>query len=851
MTPERALAVLKSTITGLQNKEAQKRLELFGSNLVHQKEGQSRLQLLLEQIKSPLILILLIASGVTTFLHEWLDTGVILAAIIVNVALGFWQENKAQTILEHLASYIRVRVRVRREGREQEIDASDLVPGDIIHVSQGDRIPADARLLFANSLAVDESILTGESLPTDKSIEITRVGASLAERTCMLYGGTLVVEGTGDALVVATDDQTEFGKIALLTSQKKPEPTPLQKAITHFSRQLGIALLIVTIALFALGLWFGHGLVEMFLISVAVAVSIVPEGLPIALTVILAVGVERLAKKRGVIRKLLAAEALGSTTLILTDKTGTLTEAKMTLTDVIPWNASTSKTELLSNAIVNMEVLIENPEDSHTKWRLIGRPMEVALIRDAAAQGVFLPERSSAVHIIDRFPFHSRHKYSMSLAEEKGERTIILVGGPDIILSFTTLTNQEQATLRTRIEARANAGERLLGVAYKKPSSQHTSLHPDEEPSGFIFQGLLAFRDPVRIQVKDAIARINKYGVRTIMVTGDHPGTATTIGKELGMCGENTLALTGDDLRRISPATLATQANDISIYARVTPEQKLDIVRMYQGRGEVVAVTGDGVNDAPALEAADIGVAVGSGTDVAKSAADLVILDDNFETIVLAIEEGRRILGNIRKVLIYLLSSVVDSVLLIGGALLLGLPLPLNPLQILFVNFFSDSFPAIAFAFEEHNDIHTIKGKTQKLFDAEMKVMIWVLGISTSVLLFVLYFMLLRAGYSMDLVHTFIFASFATYTLLMTFSLRSLKQSIFTYNPFGNLYLTSGVGVGILLTLSAVYIPWMQQALHTVSLPLPWLLGVGGVSLINVFGTELIKWLVRKQVIKT
>lgn len=851
LSVEKTLTLLKSRITGLREKEAKKRLAEFGANLIRGRAGQSRFHLLVEQVKSPLILILLAAATVTGFLHEWLDTGVIVSAVVVNVALGFWQEDKARTILEHLASYIRIRARVRRDDQEREIDASDLVPGDIIHVSQGDRIPADARVLFANSLSVDESILTGESLPVEKSVEPVKVDTSLAERTCVLYGGTLVVEGIGDAVIIATNGATEFGKIAALASQKKPEPTPLQKAISHFSSQLGIILAIVTVALFVLGLWLGHDPAKMFLIAVAVAVSIVPEGLPVALTVILAIGVERLAKKQGVIRKLLAAEALGSTTLILTDKTGTLTQAKMTLTDVIPWNTSTDKADLLAEAITNMDVVIENPLDPSKKWRLIGRPMETALVRDAAAQGVLLPERLSTIRVADRFPFHSRHKYSLSLVEEGAERTVILVGAPDIIIPFTTLTAEEQKTLLTQIETRANSGERLLGVAHKPLSSKQTAFSLDDRPSGFTFQGLLAFRDPVRLQVKDSIARISKSGVRTIMITGDHPGTATTIGKELGMCSNTSIALTGDQLRKLSPKSLAAQADNVSIYARVTPEQKLDIVRMYQEKGEVVAVTGDGVNDAPALEAADIGIAVGSGTDVAKSAADLVILDDNFETIVLAIEEGRRILGNIRKVLIYLLSSVVDCVLLIGGALLLSIPLPLNPLQILFVNFFSDSFPAIAFAFEEHNDIHDVRGETKTLFDNEMKAMIWVLGISSSVLLFLLYVGLLRIGQNPEVVRTFIFASFATYTLLMTFSLRSLQKSILTYNPFSNLYLTAGVGIGIALTLCAVYVPWMQQALHTVALPSKWILGVGVVSLLNMLGVEMIKWLVRKQVIRT
>lgn len=849
LSPDESLDLFQSQREGLTQAEAQHRLQIYGQNLVRQKEGASRLKLIIEQCKTPLILILIVAACVTGFLREWLDTIVILAAVIVNAGLGFWQENKAQTILEHLASYIRVRARVRRDNQEREMDAADLVPGDIIRVSQGDRIPADARLLFANNLHVDESILTGESLPIEKHPNAVTATTPLAERTCMLYGGTLVVEGFGDALIVATDEHTEFGKIALLSAQKSPEPTPLQKAVARFSKQLGTALILVTLTIFGTGLWFGHAPVDMFLIAVAVAVSIVPEGLPIALTIILAVGVERLAKKQGIVRKLLAAEALGSTTLILTDKTGTLTQAKMTLTNILPWHDSTSAADLLAHAVLNTDVVIENPDDSPQDWRLVGRPMEVALVRDAAAHQVLLPKELKEVHILDRFPFHSRYKYSLTLIQDKHEQREVLIGAPEIILPFTTLSLEEQNRLRLQIEERAATGERLLGVAYKIRHTTHPTLHTTEQPINFIFEGLLAFRDPIRPHVKGAIARIGASGVRTIMITGDHPGTATTIGKDLGLFRNKTKALTGEDLRKLSPRSLASRAQSTSVYARVTPEQKLDIVRLYQSQGEIVAVTGDGVNDAPALEAADIGVAVGSGTDVAKSAADLIILDDNFETIVLAIEEGRRILGNIRKVLVYLLSNILDLTLFIGGALLLGLPLPLTPLQILFVNFFSDSFPAIAFAFEEENDARNQKRRQHLLFDNEMRILILVLGFSTSVLLFALYLFLLRAGHDPKIVHTFLFASFATYTLLMTFALRSLERSIFTYHPFGNPYLTGGVGIGILLTLSALYLPWLQRALDTVALPLPWLLAVFGVGIVNVCGVELVKWLVRKRII--
>lgn len=842
---------LQSRESGLREEEARACRAFFGNNEIADKSPFSKFAIVVDQIKSPLILVLIAAAGVTLFFREWIEAGVILAAVAANTALGFWQENKAENALGILKTYIRTRVRVTRSGKKHEIDASELVPGDIIHISQGDRIPADARLIFANNLQVDEAVLTGESLPEAKNALSLSPQTALGDRACMVFGGTLATEGFGDAVVAHTGSATEFGRIAALVAAREREQTPLQRALKRFVVRASAALAVLIAGLFALGVYTGYSPFDMFLISVAVAVSAVPEGLPIALTVILAVGVERLAARRGVVRKLLAAETLGSATLILTDKTGTLTQAQMELCEAFPYGgAQRDARGMLAKALGNIDVVIENPERPPQEWKIVGRGIEVALARGAARRGVLFSRVTEERVIADRLPFGSEYKFSATVAHAGSRHELALFGAPEILLEFTRLNEDEREAVRKDIAERAARGERVLGVASKEVPKGYM-IGKTRAFDSLAFEGLLAFRDPLRPGVAAAIKRIKQAGVATIIVTGDHRGTAEAIARELGVMGDRDVVLTGDDLKYLSEEEWEAQADRAAVYARVTPEDKINITRMYQKKGEVVAVTGDGVNDAPALRQADIGVAVGSGTDVTKSAADLVILDDNFETIVAAIEEGRKVLDNIRKVIVYLLSDALDELLLIGGAFAFGLPLPLTALQILFVNLFSDSFPALALAFEQGIDGLGKKPRAlnKNLFDREMKFFILFVGTLTSALLFGLYWHLLRQGFPEDIVRTFIFASFATYTLFLVFSVRSLEKSMFEYNFFSNGYLVAGSGVGLVLAACTVYVPFFQNIFGTVPLPGAWLLGVFGVGVVNIAAIEAGKWLFRKGVL--
>jgi Ca2+-transporting ATPase len=835
---------LNSQPNGLSREEARRRLEKNGPNRLPRRGRATAIELILKQVKSPLIIVLLVAAAITFGLEEQVNTGVLLATVFVNVALGFWQENKAEAVLEALQNYTRTRARVRRDGHEHDLDAEELVTGDVIQLFPGTRIPADARLMAATGLQIDEAVLTGESLPVNKDIQPLPKKTGIAERASMVFGGTLVVQGIATAVVTDTGGSTEFGRIAALAGAQERETTPLQRAVAVFARRATIGLLLLCAGLFAIGLASGREPQEMFFIAVAVAVSAVPEGLPVALTVILASGVERLARRRGVVRKLLAAETLGSTSLILTDKTGTLTQAKMALTDVHAVRQEDGESErVLRHALLATDVTIENPYEPSDQWKILGKSMEVSLVRDALGRGQSLPELQTKHPLIERLPFNSERKYGGSAVESKDGLRITLLGAPDILIKFCTLSDEERKRVLTAIEERTNSGERLLGVITKDAFKE--ALH---DRSGFTFEGWLAFRDPLRPGVADAIRRIGESGVQTAMVTGDHPGTAASVARTLGLMSGKGQIMTGMEIDHLDDIALLRRLPDTRVFARTTPEQKLRLVKLSQRLGEVVAVTGDGVNDAPALKAADVGVAVGSGTDVAKAAADLVILDDDYGTIVHAVEEGRRILDNIRKAVSYLLSNAFGELILIGGSIVFGLPLPLTAIQILYVNFFSDSFPAVAYAFEQIADSDRRQPRhAGQLLDKRSRFIIFIIGLISSASLFALYGYLLAQGIEEKLVRSFVFAAFGTYTLFVSLSLRSLRNPLWSYGLFSNKPLTVGVLIGLGLMVGAIYLPWLNEILGTTPLEWPWALGVFGFGLANVVGVEVTKRLFRNM----
>lgn len=850
LSPEEVAQLLETDAErGLSTQEVKDRLSAFGKNTISTSKNAVGLKIFLRQLESPLILVLIVAGIITLSISHYRDAIFIFVAVIVNSALGFYQENKAERALSEIKTYLKQRARVIRDGQEHEIDAEELVPGDIVRLAQGDRVPGDSRVMFVNDFQVDEAVLTGESLPVSKSKDKSPESATLSDQESMIFAGTLVTQGVCTAIVCRTSSGTELGKIASLIANSENEKTPLQKAIINFSIYSSVALGILTIVVFGMGILAGYSGLEMFLTSVAIAVSAIPEGLPISMTIILAVGVERMAKRKGVVRKLIAAEALGSTTVILTDKTGTLTMAKMMMSKVIPFDVDEQK--LLTRALTNANVLIENPKENPDSWHMNGRIMETALVRSAAIRGMTLEEIVNKKNVLQSIPFNAVQKFSASLVKESGKHLIVFFGAPDILINHSSLEKIERKTVLEQIDSLAFSGKRVLGVAIKEIThTENFSLSKDLSLSNLSFSGLITFRDPIRPGIKHAIARVRDAGVKTVIITGDHKGTAMAVAEEVGLNIDDDSVLDASDLSKLSEEELKIRLPRTVVISRVTPFDKLRIAKLYQEMGEIVAMTGDGVNDAPSIKQADVGIAMGSGTEVAQSVADLVLLDDNFETIVAAIEEGRQILGNIRKVLVYLLSNVTDGLILIGGSLLTGLPLPLNPLQILWVNFFTDSFPAVSYAFEKEPNGLTHKplkkGKIV-LFDPVMKFLILAIGLSTSILLFVLYYILMRLGFEEALVRTFIFGAFGTYTLLVALSVRSLDRSIFSYPLFSNKYLNWGIVAGLFLMAVAIYVPWLQTIFDTVALPFIWVVGVVLIGLLNIVLIEIAKWFFRNK----
>jgi len=850
-----ALAMFESNAHGLTEDEADARLRRFGANTLPRARRFNVFGILARQFTSPLIFILIAAAVLTIILREWVDTAVIVLAILVNAGLGFYQEFRAETTLEKLTTYIKERARVVRDGVEEEIDSILLVPGDIVHLASGARVPADARLLEVHDLSIDESVLTGESLSVHKNTEILSEGTILPERTNMVFAGTLVVEGSGVALVSATDAHTEIGRIALLVSETKHEATPLQRALSRLGWFIFSLIVALATLIFFLGLARGIPLFEMLLMAAAISVGAIPEALPIALTVILAIGVERLAARKGIMRNLAAAETLGSASVIMTDKTGTLTEANMKLVDIrtqgeLLHKADARETlthlnptehEILEAALWSADVILENPEDAPKEWRFLGRPIETAIARAAHEHGFDVRDFSRTRASL--LSFNSTNKFSISGNHAK--EIYVAVGAPDILLARSRLTKDDYLTIENEIHRVSAEGKRLLGVArFSREKATHFkngTARPDHA-SDLEFLGVLVFRDPIRADAKGALQKMERLGARVIMVTGDLKGTAIAVARELGWDVDESAVLSGEEVRQLSDDELIQALPKIKIFARVTPEDKLRIGKLYQKKGEVVAMTGDGVNDAPSLKAADIGIALGTGTDVAKSAAGLVLLDDNFTTIVRAIEEGRRILENIRKVFVYLTSTCLDAVILIGGALIVGLPLPLSALQIIWVNFFTDSLPALSFAFEKEYENHAGAEVRADILTREVKILTLGIGVLTSILLFGMYWLLLYTGVDTEHARSAIFVCFALYGLVVAYSFRSLRRLLFSYPLFENRALNWSVALGAILIIASVTVPFFQNLFGLTTIPLA-LVGVIALWLVaNVILVELTKW---------
>lgn len=879
MSVESVLRHLKSSKNGLSEKEVQERLRRFGFNKLSEEKRLTGAQIFFYQFKSPLIYILIIAGLITLILNHWTDSIIIFACVFLNSFIGYLQENKTSNILLSLKKIVREKAAVIRDGEKKEINQTHLVVGDIIIIQPGDKIPADARLIENSSLKVNESILTGEWLAADKSLGKLPEGTLLADRKNMVYMGTVAESGRAKAIVTDIGLHTEIGEIAMSIKELKEEKTPYQRKIVYFSKIIAIIVGIICASIFITGSLTGRNILEMFVTSVAVAVAAIPEGLPVAITVILALGMERILKQKGLVRRLVAAEALGSTSIICTDKTGTLTQAKMMVADVFADSKDFPRELVLKIGIFCSEAFIENMKEPMSKWLIRGRPTEKAIVLAGMESGLRRDNLEKEEPQIDNLPFDSNYKYSASLHQlGKTQEVIYLMGAPEIILEraryFETTKGHEHLSknklneLTKKYEKLNSRGLRLVAVAYKKlPKESLSSEIKKQSEIGelseatkqniyekylaeIVFVAFVALKDPLRDDVKEAIKTCQRAGMKPIIVTGDHPLTAQAIARELGVPADSKNIIKGDEFNELSDKEFEKKLKDITIYARMEPQQKLRIVEAWQKKGEVVAMTGDGVNDAPALKKANIGVALGSGTDVAKEASDLILLTDNFSIIITAVKEGRGIIDNIRKTITLQVSQCFSEVILIGASVIGGLPLPILPAQILWENLIEGSPQGIALAFEpKEKDVMKRLPENPKasLLTDEMKVIIFGFGIVTTLILLGLFLWLLDNSLPLAEIRTIIFAVLAIDSIFYAFSCKNLRKNIWEYNLFSNLYLIGSVFFSLCMLLLAVYTPLFQKLLKTVSLNFfDWFL-ILGLGILNLILVEIVKFFFIKK----
>ncbi len=804
--------------SGLASAEARERLQKFGPNQLAKKREFSSLKLFLFQFKSPLVYVLVFAGVVTLFLREFTDSIVIFAAVLLNTFLGFYQERKAQKSLAALRSLLAPKAKVIREGKQEEIAATEVVPGDLVVLTIGSRVPADGVLLEATDFSLNEAILTGESMPVDKK---AAADSEKADKKNQAFMGTTVLTGIAKMEVTQTGMETEMGKIGKSLIEVEEEATPLQVQLEKLAKVIALVVGAITLLIFLLGELLGYQPVEMFTTSVAVAVAAIPEGLVVTLTVILALGMQRILKRKAVVRRLVAAETLGSVSVICADKTGTLTEGEMKVV-----KADFAEEELG----VKGAILCNDMRD----------PLEVAMWDWAVEQKVdpkILQEKNPR---LDEIPFSPKDKYIATLHPE----LLFISGAPEVILSLCEMKNSELKAWQEKFDEYGNKGYRLVGFGYKKMAGSKKKIEK-ADLKRCQWLGVLIYEDPVRVGVKPALKECQRAGIKVKVITGDYASTAVAVLKQLDFEVDPKQVVVGVELEKISERELRKKVSEIVLFARTTPEQKLKIVKALKENEEVVAMTGDGVNDAPALKQADIGIVVGEASDVAKEMADMVLLDSKFSTIVHAIEEGRNIFENIKKVALYLLADSFTEIVLIGGSILLRLPLPFTAAQILWVNLVEDSLPAIAFAFEPKEKelmAEPSRPRDQPILDTELKVLIFIIGITTDIILLALFYWLLKGFLHLHYIQTVMFVALGIDSLFIALACRSLRKPFFRHNLFANRFLNISLGLGLLFLILAVYFPPLQVLLKTHPLGTHEWLFLLGIALLDFFAIELTKW---------
>ncbi len=846
MTTEEVLSKLDSDQKGISSTQAKERLSQHGPNQLESPTKPSPLKIFIGKFKDYMVLVLIFAAIISFIAGETTNAYVILGIVVLVAIIGFVQEYKAEKAMEALREMVAPEADVIRDGQMSTIPAADLVPGDVVFLEAGDKVPADGRILEVTSLQVIESSLTGESMPVEKLVQTLPEDMALADRKNMVFMGTIISQGNCRAIVTATGLGTELGRISGLMKQEQAEP-PLKIKLQQLAKRQALLVMVISAIVFILMFSRGLPVIDALIASIALAVAGIPEALPFIVTLALAFGTQAMAKKNAIIRRLPEVETLGSTTVICTDKTGTLTTGEMTLREIrtyrkievtgagydpsgqfISQGAKLEPTEEDLARILKIGVHANNSaiERANGGWRVVGDPTEGALIVAAKKAGILDKIKDSSSRFIE-YPFDSERMRMTTVDEVHREGYIVsMKGAPEVVLSHCTktttpngtktLTDEDRRSILADADDMAENALRVLALAWK-PISNNDPVEVDCIESGLIFAGLTGMMDPPRKEVPEAIRVSKMAGIRTVMITGDHRLTARAIGKELGI--GNGEVIEGVQLDRMSSEDLREHIDDVSVFARVTAEHKVRIVEALKARGHIVAMTGDGVNDAPALTAADIGVAMGrTGTEVTKEASDMVIADDNFATIVSAIEEGRRIFDNIRKGTSYLLSVSFAELATIFFAVALGFPLPLLAAQILWINVVAEEFPAIGLALEpSHSDIMKRKPRDPKESMPSRPLMIYTLGIAATIVAGTLgmYIITLQSNPDLSYARTVAFVGLGFFTVYNAYSSRSLQESVFRMNPLGNKTLLIGIAASILAILAVVYIPFMQFIFET------------------------------------
>ena len=884
LSAENALKELGSTPEGLTSSEAASRLEKYGLNKLGDEEPTNPLKVFLSQFRNPLIYILLLAAAVTASLGQFKDSVVILVVILINSIIGSWQEVRAEQSLKALQKLSVPKARVLRDAEEREVDSASLAPGDVVVLASGDKVPADLRLIAAQELRVEEATLTGESLPvTKKTDAIHEEGLTPGDQVNMAFMGTVVVSGRGRGLVAATGVHTVLGQIAENVRGVSLTKTPLQERFEKFAKRLGLVVLGLCVLLFAVGFALGLEKLELFMTAVAMSVAMIPEGLPVVVTITLAIGVSRMAKKHAIIRKLHAVETLGCTTVICSDKTGTLTRNEMTVKaiydghddyevmgsgyepvgeirhgdmDAGPFEirpGSNLEMALRIGLLCNESTLVKQ-DGSYT---VKGDPTEGALIVAALKAGLDLQKEKREYPHVSIIPFESERGFMATLHGHQGKKLVFLKGAPEKLLHFCSLEHSPEECrmpdLLRASEEYGRRGLRVLALGWKEipPDLPQQKDLDAEMIQGVMFAGLQAIIDPPRSEAVQAVADLSQAGIRTVMITGDHAITALAIAERLGIGGRDPHVLTGRDIEEIPDDQLKEKVATTSVYARVSPTHKLRIARQFMQRGEIVAMTGDGVNDAPALKAAHIGVAMGrTGTDVAKEAADMVLTDDNFASIAGAVYEGRVVFENIRKVTLYLIGGGLAILLTILGSLLLGVPLPFNATQIIWLNFVTSALQDISLSFEPGEpELLKVPPRPpdEGILSGALVRRILVAGVTIALGTLAVYLWALQSGSPLDEARTAAVTAVVFFQLFQVLNSRSLSLSVFRTRFARNPMLLVAMGVAIVAHMAVVYVPRLEWLVRTTPLPGSTLAGILLLTLSVVVTVEVDKHLLRRK----